>query len=528
MAGPIKIAILADGSSATKTLKAVGDQAEQMGAAVDRGGQDAGGAMDRVGQAAVGMNAAVETASSALSAIDAIQSAAANEANRLARAQAGVEQASLDGEQAIVDLRQATEDLNQAQIDGQQGALDVEQARIDQTQADLDAATALKDYAAAVKESGAGSIEAKQAAIDLAQAKADSKQASLDLTQATADSRQAQLDETQAKVDGKQATRDAADAQLDLVEAQRQVDPTPVQQAMNAAALYGPVIASAAVLTQAFAGTQVAARVASVASTAATTAMTAAQWLLNAALTANPIGLVVVGLGLLIGAVIVAYKRSEVFRRIVDAAFKGVLRAAQAAWTWVQANWPLLLAIITGPIGLAVRFVVTHIDTIKAKFAAVPGAIRSAFAGAGSWLADAGRRIIDGLIGSVQHGFDRVRRKFEELTNLIPDWKGPASRDRDLLKRPADLIMGGFEDRLTSRFGGIRSALGGFTSSLAGEAASSIPTSGSTAGAAGAGAGGTLRLESSGSSSGVGALLVALITEEARKQGGLRVKVLPA
>ncbi len=44
------------------------------------------------------------------------------------------------------------------------------------------------------------------------------------------------------------------------------------------------------------------------ASTAATWAMTAAQWALNAAMTANPIGLVIVGIGLLVGAGILLYK----------------------------------------------------------------------------------------------------------------------------------------------------------------------------------------------------------------------------
>ena len=56
----------------------------------------------------------------------------------------------------------------------------------------------------------------------------------------------------------------------------------------------------------------------------------AAQWLLNAALTANPIGLVVAAIALLIGGLILAYKKSETFRKIVDAAFKAVLSVAKS------------------------------------------------------------------------------------------------------------------------------------------------------------------------------------------------------
>jgi hypothetical protein len=53
----------------------------------------------------------------------------------------------------------------------------------------------------------------------------------------------------------------------------------------------------------------------------ATIAWTAAQWLLNAALTANPIGLVVVAIGLLVAGIILAYKNSKTFRDIVGKAF---------------------------------------------------------------------------------------------------------------------------------------------------------------------------------------------------------------
>lgn len=49
-----------------------------------------------------------------------------------------------------------------------------------------------------------------------------------------------------------------------------------------------------------------------------------AQWAFNAALSANPIGLVVGGLILLGGAMYMAYKKSETFRNIVGAVFKGL------------------------------------------------------------------------------------------------------------------------------------------------------------------------------------------------------------
>jgi hypothetical protein len=63
---------------------------------------------------------------------------------------------------------------------------------------------------------------------------------------------------------------------------------------------------------------------------AATIAWTAVQWLLNAALTANPIGIVVVAIGLLVAALILAWHKSETFRNIVTGAFNAVASAIGA------------------------------------------------------------------------------------------------------------------------------------------------------------------------------------------------------
>src|SRR5690554_4371169 len=70
----------------------------------------------------------------------------------------------------------------------------------------------------------------------------------------------------------------------------------------------------------------------------ATRVWTGIQWLFNAAMAANPVTLIVVGIMLLVGAVILAYKKSETFRNIVDAAFRAVGDAAK--WLWENAIKP--------------------------------------------------------------------------------------------------------------------------------------------------------------------------------------------
>lgn len=95
----------------------------------------------------------------------------------------------------------------------------------------------------------------------------------------------------------------------------------------------------------------IATSVAQKAAAVASKAWAAAQWLLNAALTANPIGLVIVAIVALTAAVIIAYKRSSTFRSVVQAAFRGVQAAGRVLWSALKTYFGLIGAafnIITG------------------------------------------------------------------------------------------------------------------------------------------------------------------------------------
>jgi hypothetical protein len=61
------------------------------------------------------------------------------------------------------------------------------------------------------------------------------------------------------------------------------------------------------------------------ASAAATGGMTIAQWALNAAMNANPVGLIITGIAVLVGGLTIAYQKSETFR----AGLSGVLSVAK-------------------------------------------------------------------------------------------------------------------------------------------------------------------------------------------------------
>ncbi|HXH77319.1 hypothetical protein [Nocardioides sp.] len=134
----------------------------------------------------------------------------------------------------------------------------------------------------------------------------------------------------------------------------------------------------------------VASTVAGLAASAATKVWAAGQWLLNAALTANPIGLVVVGIALLVGGLVLAYKKSETFRTIVDSLWNGVLKPFGAWIGGALLKYVTTLAqgwLMMGRFGvMAFRFLLT------AAFKAFDGILSAAEAGLG-WVKGVGDKI---------------------------------------------------------------------------------------------------------------------------------------
>jgi tape measure domain-containing protein len=88
----------------------------------------------------------------------------------------------------------------------------------------------------------------------------------------------------------------------------------------------------------------VAQRAGMVAVRTATVAWTAVQWLLNGALTANPIGLVVLGIAALVAGVVVAYKKLGWFRDMVGWVFDKL----SDLWDLAKAGGSLLMKLFGG------------------------------------------------------------------------------------------------------------------------------------------------------------------------------------
>lgn len=144
------------------------------------------------------------------------------------------------------------------------------------------------------------------------------------------------------------------------------------------------------------------------ASTVASKVMAAGIWLVNLAMRANPIGLVIALITGLIAIIVIAYKKNETFRKIVDAVWKGIQTAISFAWNKVikpvlQALWNFIVNTLAPKflwfhnnivmpvfrkvgqfIGAAVKIVKGHFEfMVKLVTQIVPNAFKSGVAAIG-------------------------------------------------------------------------------------------------------------------------------------------------
>ena len=115
---------------------------------------------------------------------------------------------------------------------------------------------------------------------------------------------------------------------------------------------------------------------------------------LTAAMLANPIGLIAIALVALVAGLIIAYKKCAAFRRIVDAVWAAVKKAAVAVgkvlvgafkvlWTIVK-NTPLLLIIRN--LGKIVNFIKGMPGKIASAASGMWDGIKNAFKSAINWI----------------------------------------------------------------------------------------------------------------------------------------------
>jgi hypothetical protein len=130
--------------------------------------------------------------------------------------------------------------------------------------------------------------------------------------------------------------------------------------------------------------------------TAVTKAWTAVQAALDVVLSANPIGLIIVALAGLAAGLVIAYKKSQTFRNIVNGTWNAIKSVAETVFPIIKKMMQLGLL---GPIGLAI----THFGTIKRVAVDAFNAIKSAINGVISAVKSVSGafKTVTGVVGKV-------------------------------------------------------------------------------------------------------------------------------
>lgn len=260
----------------------------------------------------------------------------------------------------------------------------------------------------------------------------------------------------------------------------------------------------------------------------------AAEWVMNAALLANPITWIILAIVALVAGIFYLATQTQFFQTIWDVTWKAVAaawnwvvgivmagwnwitNAFSAGWAWISSTaaefWAWLQNVFTSGVNWVVAKVTWFIDMMKSLWnwfanlpsmilgyfiqmnvwigtkineminwvAGIPGRILSALGNMGSILINAGRDVINGFLDGIRNGFNKVKNLLGDLTDMLPDWKGPMTVDQKILFDSGTAVVDGFNEGLSSQIPEIQKTLNGVTSDLPGWAGGNVAMSNTT------------------------------------------------
>jgi len=140
--------------------------------------------------------------------------------------------------------------------------------------------------------------------------------------------------------------------------------------------------------------------------------VTAAAWIVANAVILGVIGLIIAAV---IGMVILIVKNWDTIVEAAKMAWEFIKNAVAGAINWIKQNWPLVLAIITGPIGVAVYLITKYWDEIKTGISNLINSVRDSFG-----------KVVDFIVSPFKTAFNSVsslwNRSIGSLSFKAPDW----------------------------------------------------------------------------------------------------------
>ena len=108
------------------------------------------------------------------------------------------------------------------------------------------------------------------------------------------------------------------------------------------------------------------------------------------------------------------------------------------------------------------------VQSVLGFLGGIGSAIMGVFAGAGRWLWNAGKSIIDGLFNGLKSAFNGVKNFIGGIGDWIVKHKGPLSYDKVMLKPAGQAIMQGFDKSLKDGWKDVQRTINGMNAQING------------------------------------------------------------
>jgi phage-related protein len=177
-------------------------------------------------------------------------------------------------------------------------------------------------------------------------------------------------------------------------------------------------------------------------------AAAASQWLLNAAMNANPLILIISLLAAVAAALVYFFTQTDKGRQIWSSFTSFIGTCASNIVNFFKS--------IPGKIKQFFEDAKTGVtntwNSVVDWFRGIPDRILGALGNVGNLLKNAGKAIIDGFLGGLKGAWDNVTGWIGGIGSWIADHKGPLSYDRKLLVPAGKAIMNGLAKGLKTGF----------------------------------------------------------------------------
>lgn len=171
-------------------------------------------------------------------------------------------------------------------------------------------------------------------------------------------------------------------------------------------------------------------KVAAIAATAAEKGMTLAQYaaataqkVLNAAMSANPIGIIILAITALVTAFVYLWNNCEQFREFWINLWEGLKSAVNKVVAWIKENWQTMLLFLINPLAGIFKYCYEHFDGFREMVDNVIAKVKKYFSSFVSTLKALPGKIWSSIVGAVdkvkQWGTQLVNRAKTAASNLL-------------------------------------------------------------------------------------------------------------